>query len=399
MLIHFAVDDDVVPPRTGGAQRTFGLARGLARRNHVRLLGVVPNRSAASAEQRADGVDVVRRKAWFTSLAWRLDRWGVAPLFAAAEGHRRSAGRYLAALGGPADVLATDVNLSGLLAHSGARLKVHASQNVESDRFEPESSRFAFASAWRERLRSLERRAVDGADLVVACSDEDAARFAGLYGVSSDRLEVVPNGYDERELRPPTAEERARARAALGLEARDYAVVFVGSDWAPNRDALHLLANDVMPKLAGERIKLVVVGTVSRALAGRREDWLLVLGPVPDVLPLLHAADAGANPVRQGGGSNVKLPAYLAAGLAALTTPFGLRGYAPLAADCVLAEPAAAALADALRAKPRGWSARGASAPAALAGYAWASLGERLGERFESRLASRPAAAAARGAA
>ncbi len=133
--------------------------------------------------------------------------------------------------------------------------------------------------------------------------------------------------------------------------------------------------------LAGVGFRLVVAGSVSRAVAGRREPWLAVYGEAPDLLPALHAADAGLNPVTSGGGSNVKLPTYLAAGLAVVTTPHGLRGFAPLAPWVVVARPGETA--EALRARPAGWLARGLAPPGEVAGYAWGRLGERLGEVLE----------------
>jgi glycosyltransferase involved in cell wall biosynthesis len=396
VLIHAAVDNDIHPPRFGGAQRSFGLARGLARHHRVRVLCVVPNRNAAPADETRDGVELLRRKAWQTSVAWRLERWGLAPLFSAERGHRANAARYASVLGAGADVLAADLNLAGLLARTDARLRVHTSHNVETDRFAASRPRLLARSRWAERLRRLEREAVERAHLTVVCTDEDAARMRELHGASPDRLVVIPNGYDETELRPPSADERARARAALGIAEPEYVVAFVGADWGPNREALAVLLERVMPALAREGFRLLVAGSVARALPSRRERWLLSAGELPSLLPVLHAADAGANPVSAGGGSNVKVPTYLAAGLAVVTTPFGVRGYAPLAPLCVVAD--ADGFADALRARPRGTAARGEPSPAALVDYAWGRLGERLGERCAARLAG-PSGASARGAA
>jgi hypothetical protein len=200
-------------------------------------------------------------------------------------------------------------------------------------------------------------------------------------------------------LRPPTPDERARARAALGLAPREYACVFVGSDVPHNRVALEATLARVMPLLAGDGFKLLVVGSVSRALGGRREPWLIARPATPDLLPLLHAADAGLNPATTGGGSNIKLPTYLAAGLAAVSTRFGVRGYAALEPLVTLAE--LDQTGDALRARPTGWAVRGTPRPAALEAYAWGRLGERLGEIFERRLGEapvRPGASIAAGA-
>lgn len=384
MTIHGVVDNDIHPPRFGGAQRSFGLARGLARRHRVRVLCVVPNRNAGAPDEQVDGVQLVRRKAWHTSLAWRLERSHLAPLFAAEAGHRANRASYLAALGPGADVLAADLNVSGVLAHSAAGLRVHASHNVEYDRFRSAAPPVLLRSTWAARLHALEAAAVERAHLTVVCTEDDAVRVRELYGVPADRLAVVPNGYDETVLRFPRPGERERARTALGLAADEYVAVFVGADWGPNRDALKFLADRVMPALAGQGIRLLVVGTVARSLGTRREGWLLAHGEAADLLPLLHAADAGLNPVRAGGGSNVKVPGYLAAGLAVVTTPFGLRGYAPLEPHVVLAGEDV--FAEALRARPRGCAARGAGQPAGLAEYAWGRLGERLGDEFERRL-------------
>lgn len=387
MNVQAVVDDDIHPARSGGSQRSFGLARGLAARHAVKVLCLVPNRNTAAASEIVAGVELLRRKAWHTSVAWRLERMGLAPLFTAARGHRANAARYRAVLASEADVLACDLNMAGLLPSSAATLKVYASQNVEYDRFVQGPGRVWRRAYWAQRLLELEGGAVRDAHLTVTCSDEDAARMRELYGVPEGSVAVVPNGYDETELRAPNLAERARARVAIGVREDAYVAVFAGADWGPNREALAGLVQRVMPALARDGLHLLVVGSVGRSLAHTQESWLRVVGEVPEVTPLLHAADVGVNPVTSGGGSNVKVPGYLAAGLAVVTTPFGLRGYAALSSHCVVSEPEA--LADALRARPIGWNARGEAAPDALGEYAWGRLGAKLGDLYQARLAQR----------
>jgi hypothetical protein len=100
----------------------------------------------------------------------------------------------------------------------------------------------------------------------------------------------------------------------------------------------------------------------------------------------------GLNPVMSGGGSNVKLPTYLAAGLAVLSTPFGLRGHAALTAAVTTVERGQ--LGDALRLRPRGWAARGAPPPPRLADYSWGAIGARLADSLATRAAVRAIARA-----
>jgi len=385
MIVHAATDNDIHPPRFGATQRSFGLLRGLARRHAVRVLCMVPNRSRGAREERVAGVEIARRRAWYTSLAWRLERARLAPLFLAAHGHAARARALLGALPGRADVLATDLHLAALLEVSDAPLRVYTAHNVEADHFRAVKGGVIAAGAWAGHLRALEARAVEVAHLTVTCSEEDAARMRELYRVAPERLVVIPNGFDETRVAPADEESRTRARAALGIAGREYAALFLGSDTPFNRAALARLTESVMPALAGEGFRLLVAGSVVRALAGRRAPWLIAHPETDDLAPLLHAADAGLNPVTTGGGSNVKIPTYLGAGLAVVTTAFGLRGYPDLGGLVTVAPPEGTA--DALRARPQGARARGMGRPPAVEAYAWGTLGERLGRCLESRLA------------
>ena len=384
MLIHVACDNDIHPPLFGATQRLFGLARGMASRARVRVLCVVPNRSRGARAETVAGVELRRVKSWHTSVAWWLERGRLAPLFTAEAGHRARAPHYWNVLREPGrelderlsearlsearlsnarsgqnspDILMCDLALTGMFAgvpaHEagrGSALRVYHAHNVEAQRWESTAPRVFGRAGWGAKLAALERRAVRESDLCVACTDEDAALLRSLHGARE--VEVVANGYDETALSVPTAEARARARAALGIPADAYVVAFVGGDWAPNHEALTWLVERVLPRLASAGFVLLAVGAVARRHAGTRAHGLVARPETPDLAALLAAADAGVNPVTSGGGSNVKLPAYLALGLAVVSTPFGLRGYAPLAANVVSA--GRDAFADALHARQIG---------------------------------------------
>jgi len=396
LRLHLACDNDIHPPLFGATQRLFGLSRGMATRAAVRALCVVPNRSRGASEERVAGVEIRRVRSWHTSMAWWLERARLAPLFTAEAGHRARARRYRAALGEAPDALICDLALTGLFAGAEGALRVYHAHNVEAERWRSTSPRVWRRERWGRKLAALERRAVQESDCCVACTDEDAALLRSLHGARD--VQVAANGFDETALAPASAESRARARAALGIPANAYVAAFVGGDWAPNHDALSRLVEHVMPGLAGDGFVLLAVGAVARRYGGRREPWLVTRGETRDLASLLAAADAGLNPVTSGGGSNVKVPAYLAMGLAVVSTPFGLRGYTPLAPNVATAAPGD--FADALRGRPRGWGVRGEAQPGALSDYAWGTLGARLADALAARLAvaGRPAAAAPRAA-
>ena len=393
MLIHAATDNEIHPPTFGGAQRSFGLYRGLARRHRVEALCLVPNRDPAPRDETVAGVRIMRRKAWYTSAAWRLELARVAPLFCAAAGHAANAGRLAREFSGPADALLADLSLAGLMRADPAPLRVYTAHNVEYDHFREAGPALLAPAFWAERRRAMEAEAVARAHLTVVCGEEDAARMCELYGVDAAALLVAPNGYDETSVRPPAPEERARARAALGVADDEYVALFVASDVPHNRAAVEALVGWVMPPLADAKVRLVVAGAVIRALTRRAAPWLIARPETPDLLPVLHAADVGVNAVTGGGGSNVKVPTYLGAGLAVITTPHGLRGYASLApwVTSVTLEH----MTEALRARPQGWLARGLAMPDAVRDHAWGRLGERLGEMLEAKRRGAPAVAAA----
>jgi hypothetical protein len=383
VTLHLACDNDIFPPLFGATQRLFGLARGMAARMRVRALCVVPNRSHGASEETVAGLEIRRVRSWHTSVAWWLERAGLAPFFTVEAGHRRQAAAYRAVLGDTPDVLVCDLALTGLFPGSKAALRVYHAHNVEAERWRSVAPRVFGRERWGAKLAELERRAVRESDCCVACTEEDAAMLRSLHGARD--VIVAENGYDETGIAPASAEARVRARAVLGIPAEAYVAAFVGGDWAPNHEALAWLIDDVMPKLANDGFVLLAVGAVAHRLARRSEPWLVAQPASPDLGAILAAADAGLNPVTSGGGSNVKLPTYLAAGLAVLSTPFGLRGHARLTSAVTSVERGQ--FADALRMRPRGWAARREPAPPALADHAWGTIGARLADSLGTRVA------------
>ena len=381
MTLQLACDNDIFPPLFGATQRLFGLARGMATRLDVRALCVVPNRSRGAAAERVMNVDIRRVRSWHTSVAWWLERAGLAPFFTAEAGHRARASAYRAALGDRPDILMCDLGLTGLFPGAEPALRVYHAHNVEAERWNSVAPRILGRERWGTKLAALDRRAVEESDCCVACTEADATALRSIHGARD--VIVAENGYDETSIAPARPEARAAARAALGIPADAYVAAFVGGDWGPNHEALDWLVSELMPRLAPDGFVLLAVGAVAERLAGRSERWLVARPASPDLGALLAAADAGLNPVLSGGGSNVKLPTYLAAGLAVLSTPFGLRGHARLASAVIGVDRSQ--LADALRRRPRGWAARGDQAPPALADHAWGTIGARLADSLATR--------------
>ncbi len=100
-------------------------------------------------------------------------------------------------------------------------------------------------------VRNRLHRAVTGfqyrrAAMVVALWPGAATAVARLFRVRSERIVVIPNARDPHAFRPPTADERDRARQSLGLGDRP-AIAFVGSISREKRLELAIAAISRMP--------------------------------------------------------------------------------------------------------------------------------------------------------
>jgi glycosyltransferase involved in cell wall biosynthesis len=391
------IDNNVWPPRMGHTVRAWNLYRELARLDgveHVGVIAALKSRERAVTREEREGVSIARlRPGHPTLFAW-LERLGIAPLSATAEGYRRWPGPFARVWDGRADVFQVDsLPLSPLLAHAprGA-LRVYGSTNVEIEWVERIGSAVARRPRWARWLERLEREALTVADLVIAVSAADRDVFVARYGVDAAKVVVVDNGFDAAGMRAPTPGEKMAARVALGLAPGERGLVFVGTDFEHNRRAVEDLFRTVVPRLGALAARLWIVGDVSAGFRSRADNVaqgrVRAVPAQSDLTPWLWGCEVGLNPITTGAGSNVTLPTYLGAGLDVVTTPFGARGFERLVPHVVAAE--IDAFAEALAAP----APRPAGRAAALAGYAWGALAGTLRDALAERLAARRTAAA-----
>ena len=194
-----------------------------------------------------------------------------------------------------------------------------------------------------EDVRQLEQGLCRDADLIFACSSDDADQFVKLYGISADRIVLVPNGVDVDAIQPASPREREWAREELGLAPDQFVLIFIGSGYAPNTEAAAFLVNEVAPRLPN--CIIVIAGSVQDsyqaspgARAAENVRWLGVVEATRR-LSFYHAADIALNPMFSGSGTNLKMLDYFAAGLPVVSTPAGARGLELSADECVVCPP------------------------------------------------------------
>ena len=175
---------------------------------------------------------------------------------------------------------------------------------------------------FHQLLISQERKiASDPRTHYVANSEMVKSELQVMYGVSNDRITVIPNGIDVEFFRPPSAVERKESRDKFGLEPGYRVIGFVGSGF--HRKGLYQLINAVetLPKT-----QLLVAGydknmsALQADLANRKVTHCVkLLGPVTNAREIYWAADIFALPTLYDPSSNAIIEA-LSCGIPVLTT-------------------------------------------------------------------------------
>lgn len=148
-------------------------------------------------------------------------------------------------------------------------------------------------------LENLERATAPRFVRHITCSDLDAAR---LHDIAPEaQVVTIPNGVD--------CDYFISARP----DPRPYSLVFVGTmDWYPNVDAMRFFLSDVWPavkaRLPGTTLD-IAGSNPPRSLIERARmlPGVTVHGYVSDVRPLIDSAALYICPIRDGGGTKLKV--------------------------------------------------------------------------------------------
>jgi glycosyltransferase involved in cell wall biosynthesis len=201
---------------------------------------------------------------------------------------------------------------------------VYSSHNVEAVKFRPES--YPRTGNWLQKVMTHnEKKAVEKADLLICVSEDDKCEFQNEYNVQCPVC-VAPNGVYESAIREHNPENGQPVIEKHEIGRESFVGLFVGSDYGPNNDAVEQMIEllEAYPdKFAN--FHFLIVGSVSDTITDP-PDNVTAAGFVDDIEPYYDAADIAVNPMRFGGGTNIKLFDYFARSLPVVSTPFGIRG-------------------------------------------------------------------------
>ena len=252
--------------------------------------------------------------------------------------------------------------------------------NIESHmmlrRSSNERNWLAKAYLWYEgwRLQRYERKACRRFDMHITCSPLDSERLDEF--APGLRTAVIPNGVDVDYFKPNGASRQANR------------LVFAGRLSAyPNRRAVLFLAQELWPvlKSALPGIEMDIIGADPPAeiiALAKRDTAFRVHGFVDDVRPYLDSAAVYVCPIKDGGGTKLKVLDALAMGLPLVADPIACEGIDVAADRTVLYAASPAEYVAQIRrlledADMRQRMSR-AARQLALEQYSYAGIGQRL---------------------
>ncbi len=174
-----------------------------------------------------------------------------------------------------------------------------------------------------ERFRAIEIDLCNRVAGVVCVSDNDRQRLAA-DGVHPGKLHTIPHGID---LEAFDRAAPASARSRFGIPEDAPLLVYHGTfAYPPNRDALNQLATEVLPRLERRGIGAHVLAVGHKPPERSPHPSIHCTGSVASVAPWLKAADIAVVPLREGGGTRMKIIDDFAARLPVVATPKGIEG-------------------------------------------------------------------------
>lgn len=326
----------IFPSNTGGHVHTSGIARSLARMGHrVRLYslagrhGDYPPAALLGRSYRVDSVEdnlveETNLGLTFGVLQTLARRLGYPRVWQYAMLRRGLVPRRLRRALHEAEMIFSDMPWCPPIPGPwSTKPWFLVSHNLEHLLLEQATGRPRRFADW---MRAIECAAPSHYRDIFPCAEADRDFFRAHDLGGGLKLPMIRCGVDPDSYVVP-AGTRERVRALLGLDDAARLLIFSGSSFAPNLQALAELREFCRLEsdfLARARVHVLALG--SMVAAPFRDAALIATGRVPEVAPYFAAGDAGLNPVTSGSGANVKLFEYLATRLPVISTPFGVRG-------------------------------------------------------------------------
>jgi polysaccharide biosynthesis protein PslH len=173
-------------------------------------------------------------------------------------------------------------------------------------------------ASWQKR-RWYENRYYSRFDLVTMVSQEDWRTTSELIQGGRARVEIVPNGVDCQHNQPGLAQPRP-----------DTLIYHGALTYSTNYDAMRWFLAEIYPGIQREvgSVSLTITGNTSgvRLTDLQLNDSVHLSGYVDDIRPVIASAAVCVVPLRQGGGTRLKILEAMALGTPVVSTSKGAEG-------------------------------------------------------------------------
>ena len=309
------------PPDNGSRQRAFYLLRELARRGHrIRLIARIPEKSLQGGVPEP----LAELCAQVTTISPDPHRGSVSATVRAflSSTPRAVASAQNAALTAavaaelrlrPDIILAFERDIDASLPDFPFDIPAILDQVEFSGDWARRRQLTGIKSGlyWRRRLRRYRA--------ITAVSSAEAAAARRILGDSCPQIAVIPNGADTRATLP-----RDTRKIIPGQ------LIYNGSPtYAPNRNAIHWFAHEILPRIVAQapETRLIVTGVAACSRWGNAlPPQALLTGYLPDLNSTLASSAICVVPLRQGGGTRLKILEAWAAGVPVISTTIGAAG-------------------------------------------------------------------------
>ena len=176
-----------------------------------------------------------------------------------------------------------------------------------------------------QELKQMEKECCENSQLIMACSEEDKDKFVKMYGITPEKICIVPNGVDIRSKKCIFPSQRKEFKKKIRNDY-EYVAVFIGSNHPPN-----IIAVQEILKLAKELVdtEFIIIGSVAEAFKEVPIPMnVRMTGLIEEEEKdyILSYADMALNPMPYGSGTHLKMIEYFSMGLPVISTKVGTRG-------------------------------------------------------------------------
>lgn len=328
------------PPKTGVLQRNYNLLREASRHANVYLLAIF-KRDILPGEYNLDEarhelgklchrievvhlpIESVRALLYWKALSSLFTKDPLSVNWVKSAGMRKKLLELMN--GAKIDLVHFDtISLAAYRQDVGNTPKILNHHNIESHllkrrtHFEKNPLKRLYYALEGEKLEKYERAACAEFDTNFTVSALDRERLLEL--VPGARGDVIANGVDIEYFKPG---EQPTTPGNILMAS--------GMNWFPNRDAVLYMGNEIWPLLTEQMPDLswTVVGASPPQQVldlAKTDNRVKVTGFVNDVRPYLAEAEIYLCPMRDGGGTRVKILDALAMGKAIVATSMGCEG-------------------------------------------------------------------------